>query len=261
MPQRTLLMYAENRYSQNGEDGVLAEIFKRLGISEGWFVEFGAWDGKHLSNTFALLEDGWSGVGIEGEVDRYADLVATAKNFGGRLHALNVFIDSSGDSSLDRVLKDTPVPEDLDLLSIDIDSYDYWVWMSVQDYRPKVVVIEINSSFPVGTEYVQSAGPPDGGASFTSMLKLGQHKGYTLVCHTGNLIFVRNDLAADLALAPEEINQPNGLFLDSWIAKPTASRWRMTFAPILQRLGILEPLRRARALWTSRASRKTPRSL
>ena len=50
-----LLGYRENKYSQFGEDGIIQEICYRQGIKVGWFVEFGAWDGKHLSNTYNLL--------------------------------------------------------------------------------------------------------------------------------------------------------------------------------------------------------------
>jgi hypothetical protein len=45
-----LLMFRENIHSQNGEDGIVAELLKRLKLnrSGGWVCEFGAWDGKHL---------------------------------------------------------------------------------------------------------------------------------------------------------------------------------------------------------------------
>jgi hypothetical protein len=55
--------YKYDTYSQNGEDGILEEVFKRLGLDEFnkfWVVEFGAWDGKHLSNTFNLIKKGAS---------------------------------------------------------------------------------------------------------------------------------------------------------------------------------------------------------
>lgn len=55
----TLAAYRKNVNSQYGEDGVLQELVRRLGIANGQFVEFGAWDGQHLSNTRLLLEQGW----------------------------------------------------------------------------------------------------------------------------------------------------------------------------------------------------------
>ena len=84
---RELLKYKHKYRSQNGEDGVLEEIFKRLGIKIGWFVDVGAWDGEHLSNTFKLLErEGWWGVGIEVDEGRYNGLVRTANAHPGRLY-------------------------------------------------------------------------------------------------------------------------------------------------------------------------------
>jgi len=43
---KTLLRYRKDYYSQNGEDGVIEEILKRIGIKQGYFVDVGAWDGK-----------------------------------------------------------------------------------------------------------------------------------------------------------------------------------------------------------------------
>jgi hypothetical protein len=81
--------YRYNRYSQNGEDGVIEEICQRLGITTGWFVEFGAWDGKHLSNTYNLVaHHGWLGVYIEADPDRYQSLLLTKAAFPGKLHTI-----------------------------------------------------------------------------------------------------------------------------------------------------------------------------
>jgi len=226
--KRTLLKYAHNEYSQNGEDGILAEVYKRLEIRKGWFVEFGAWDGKHMSNTYALLKKGWKGIGIESDHERILDLEVEAKKHRGRLIPMEALIEVSGSKSLDNLLKTTKLPKDFELLSVDIDSYDWLIWQSFVKYNPKVVVIEINSSIPVGIEHVQPARmlSPDENiytsSSFTSMLKLGQSKGYTLVCHTGNMIFVRNDLVEKLDLPKKELENPNRLFVDSWVDKEPA---------------------------------------
>ena len=51
--QGSLRLFRRNVYSQNGEDGVLDEIFRRLSKNSGWFCEFGAWDGRYGSNEGA----------------------------------------------------------------------------------------------------------------------------------------------------------------------------------------------------------------
>ena len=66
----------KNIYSQNGEDGVISSILAQIGTNSPencWCVEFGAWDGKHLSNTFALVERGWNAVYIEGDEIKFQD--------------------------------------------------------------------------------------------------------------------------------------------------------------------------------------------
>ena len=86
------------------------------------FVELGAWDGKHLSNTYVLCEKGWRGCYIEGVAERYAQLCRNipAANVV-RIHA---FVTPDGANSLDNLLARDAV----DLLSIDIDSDDLAVW-------------------------------------------------------------------------------------------------------------------------------------
>ena len=73
-----------NKYSQNGEDGIIQELLFRLKEKinkDPWCVEFGAWDGIHLSNTFNLVENGWNAFYIEGNRKRYFQLKKTCKKF------------------------------------------------------------------------------------------------------------------------------------------------------------------------------------
>lgn len=193
---RPVADFAFNYHSQNGEDGIIEEIMRRLSVEEGWAVEFGAWDGIFLSNTFRLVEKerGWKAVYIEGDKSRFKDLQKLALEMYGKIIPLCAFVTPQGESSLENLLKSTPVPRDFDLLSIDVDSIDYQIWQSLHAYKPKVVVIEINSFLPATTEQIHDIQAGKQGSSFLSTLKLGNSKGYTLLCHTGNLIFVRNDL-------------------------------------------------------------------
>ena len=213
----SLSAYRKNLHSQNGEDGVLQEICARLGLKEGFFVEFGAWDGMHLSNTFRLLEDGWSGVYIEADTTKFQDLTRNMKTYSGRVELINAFVEPEGKNRLDNLLLSTKAPQNFEVLSIDIDSCDWQIWHSLQNYSPLIVVVEINSYIPVGI-FQTHRGRAIQGSSFTSTLDLGNRKGYTAVCHTGNLIFVRNSHVSKLRLPESEILFPETLFDYSWKA-------------------------------------------
>jgi len=207
-----LIEYRDDKYSQNGEDGIIAEIFRRLGIAGGWFVEFGAWDGKHLSNCYNLVaHQGWSGVFIEGSPAKYQDLLKTQAAFPGKLHTLCAMVGFEGEGKLDDLLARTPIPKDFDLLSIDIDSYDWQVWNAVEKYRPKLVIIECNCSIAPDVFSIHNP-PASQGASFKALVDLGKRKGYTLICHTGNCFFVVNELVPALKLDPALLATPEKFF-------------------------------------------------
>ena len=206
--------FFSNSYSQNGEDGVIHEIFNRLGWESlsNWVVEFGAWDGKHLSNTFTLVETkGFKAVFIEGDSRKYSDLLQTAQEFRS-INPLLAMVsrDSSNENSLDGLLKQTEIPSDFDILSIDIDTFDLDIWESLINYQPKVVVIEINSGIMPGI--LSRHNNLYDGNSFSSTLLVAAKKGYTLVCHTGNCIFVRNDLTPKMKFPERYIDFPELLF-------------------------------------------------
>lgn len=209
------LLYRKNVYSQGGEDGVLEELLRRLPSRTNWVCEFGATDGTKYSNTFRLVKErGVNAVYIEADGTFFQELRKTADMYPTIL-PFHRTVTVSGESSLDSILATTPIPEQFDLLSIDIDSYDYQVWDSVRTYRPSLVVIEINSSIPPTIpDAIHGEGSPQG-TGFLPMLRLGQKKGYTLVCHTGNLIFIRNDLrehVADLLIREEDCYLPYWIF-------------------------------------------------
>ena len=110
-------LYNKNIYSQNGEDGIIEELLNRLNIQEGWVCEFGAWDGIHLSNTFNLIEKGFSAVFIEGDKNRFNDLLVT-QNKHPKIVAVNEYVDHNinSDKSLDNLLKKTNIPIGFDII-------------------------------------------------------------------------------------------------------------------------------------------------
>lgn len=213
-------MFQKNIHSQNGEDGVIEELLSRLSLEpeDNWCVEFGAWDGVHLSNTFALVEKGWKAVYLEGDPSRFNDLLKLVQVYP-MIVPINEFVAHrcNVENSLDNLLARTIIPNEFAILSIDIDSYDLDVWESLINYSPKILILEINSSVPPGIIWRHSKKTP--GNTFSAALNVSMFKGYTLVCHTGNLIFVRNDLVSKLDMELHYINFPETLFLfDSpWI--------------------------------------------
>jgi hypothetical protein len=190
---KNLNSYQNNIYSQFGEDGIIQRIFEILPTTgEQWCVEFGAWDGIHLSNTHHLIKDKhWKGILIEGKKSRFKQLAKNFKN-NSNVQLLNKFVSFEGEHSLDKILHQTSIPKDFDLLSIDIDGNDYHVWDSLLDYRPKVVVIEFNPSIPSDIYFVQERKQSvNHGNSLLSMVTLAKSKGYELIATTKcNAFFV-----------------------------------------------------------------------
>ena len=208
-------LYKKNIYSQNGEDGVLEEIINRLGDKDGYVCEFGAWDGKHLSNTFNLVIKGMKAIYIEGDEERYKKLQETSVKYPNIL-AIQAYVDhnTSSVSSLDNILSKIQIPNDFLMLSIDIDSYDYQVWAAFIKYKPKIVVIEINSHInPYIEDHIHAPGKYLG-TSFKPMYDLGMKKGYKFVLHTGNMIFIREDLYDKLGITYDD---PIENFRRNWL--------------------------------------------
>jgi hypothetical protein len=194
-------------WSQNDEDGILEEIFRRIGTSSRSFVEFGTSDGREC-NTLKLLVEGWRGLWMElgvAECDRIRHSFA-APLADGRLELLQTRVTAE---NIDGLLTGSRVVSagELDLLSIDIDGNDYHVLEAVRGVQPRVLVIEYNGKFPPPMDVVppyDTAHAWDGsdyaGASLQALVNLAARRGYRLVATnlTGsNAFFVRAELASD----------------------------------------------------------------
>ncbi len=213
----TFLKYRKNIYSQNGEDGILEELIKRINLKEIEVCEFGAWDGKHYSNTFNLVEKySAKAVYIEQDKVRFNDLIETSKQFKNIL-PINSSINLD-ENSFDKVVSNTFLKKNFDILSIDIDSNDLEVWESIKDYEPKIVIIEICSYILPGKleRYNSDKNTKN---SFTSTINVGKSKGYTPIAHVGNLIFVKNKYLEKLNLDQKLLLNNEKLFLNDWKRK------------------------------------------
>jgi hypothetical protein len=187
-----LLDYRLNIYSQSGEDGIIEKILSVLPSTDRWCVEFGAWDGAHLSNTRNLIERcGYKAVLIEGDKGKFRELAR--KYIGSEtVIPLNRFVGFKKEDNLDSILSATPIPLDFDFLSIDIDGNDYHIWKTVTLYKPKALCIEYNPTIPNEVDFVQSPDPSvNQGSSLEALVRLGKEKNYELVSVTGyNAFFV-----------------------------------------------------------------------
>jgi hypothetical protein len=197
-------------FSQNGEDGAIAEIIRRIGTTNRYFVEFGASNGFE-NNTVLLLRQGWGGLWIDGD----RDAVTEAQNHfapeikGRRLTVIEAFITAE---NIEDLFRQGHVPEEFDLLSIDIDRNDYYVWEKITHYRPRIAVVEYNALYPPTMSWVIPYDPKamwdrtsHTGASLKALEELGRKKGYSLVgCNLSgvNAFFIRDDLLGDQFAAP-----------------------------------------------------------
>ena len=148
---RCLVRFGAKVYSQNDEDGILAEVFRRIGTTNQRFVEIGVEAGLE-NNTLALLFQGWSGVWVEGHPP-YVNQIR--KGFqrtidSGALQVLEAYVNRETVDALIAGACDVP---EIDLLSLDIDGNDLHVFEAIQCVRPRVVVMEYNAKFPPPIEY------------------------------------------------------------------------------------------------------------
>lgn len=190
---RFLLNYTGDKTSQTGEDGVIHQILHIMGIKNSWCVEFGAWDGKHLSNSYDLVtKQGWNGVLIEARDVRFRELEETYKG-NDRAYLFNQLIGFNQQAdSIDFILGQTDIPQDPDLMVVDIDGNDWHVWHSMEAYRPRLMVVELNPTISNDVLYIQERDQDiQRGCSLRALIELGKSKGYELVCATSlNGLFV-----------------------------------------------------------------------
>lgn len=197
-------------FSQVGDDGIIEEIFKRIGVTNQYFIEFGVEDGTETNSTY-LLYKGWKGLWMDGsEANIKAIHQHCSKAIArGDLKAIQAFITAE---NIEFLFQQAGVPTEPDLLSIDIDRNDLYVWKAINQYKPRVVIVEYNAVFRPGCEFVvdyDAAAMWDGssntGASLDAFCKLGESKGYKLVgcCFAGvNAYFVRKDLISSHFTGP-----------------------------------------------------------
>ena len=167
-------------YSQNGEEGILLECLDRLFFHVkrfgGHCVEIGGHDGLFCSNTAYLIQRGFSGLFVEADYEKHLQSKANWANNPNVKHQC---------CKVDGENVNAFVTEVCDVFSTDTDGMDYEIFKGLKA-RPKIVIVEIDSGIEPPSEAFNSDGAP----GYWPMTVLGLEKGYFLLCHTGNLIFV-----------------------------------------------------------------------
>lgn len=166
-----------SKYSQADEEYILDDIVRKIGVTNKFFVEIGCHANGEISNTFFLKELGWVG--------HWFDMVAAPGIIQKFFTAENI----------NHIFTEYFIPPVFDVLSIDIDGNDYWIWKALT-FEPRIVIIEFNPKRKKGVQRYD----PDYewqyqetfGSSKEEMVKLGEEKGYYLHGETiYNLIFVK----------------------------------------------------------------------
>jgi len=202
--KQSLEKYEYSLFSQNGEDGILRYLFSEIGFRSKLFLEFGF--GVSENNSFRLvLSEGFGGMFIDGSASTVRLFNSAARKFGlTNVKAIHIFLNLG---NLEAALLGSGLPEDIDLLSIDVDGNDYWFWEGISCINPRVVIIEYNASLgselsltvpydPFFDRHEKHASGFYSGASITALVRLGKKKGYVLVaCDSNglNAFFVRRD--------------------------------------------------------------------
>lgn len=210
--------------SKVGEDGLILYIFSKIGSTNHRFVEIGVEEGRECNTANLSLNFGWQGIIVDAEkpwIEKakayYREKLGKSADNVKPVHCLVTA------ENINQLLLDNGMRGEIDLLSIDIDGNDYWVWKAISAVQPRVVVAEYNSVFGATRSltikynsdhfYTSNRNHLYFGASLAALKKLGEEKGYIMIgCDTWghDAFFVRKDLAEGKfrALSSEEAFYP-----------------------------------------------------
>lgn len=189
-------------FSQFGDDGIIQWLINYLDIPNKTFVEFGVEKYTESNTRFLLFNNKWRGLVIDGEQLNINYIKNDVVSYFFNLESITSFITKD---NINQLIKSRNFDKDLGLLSIDIDGNDYWVWQSLENITPVIVISEYNAEFglnpwtiPYKEDFVWDKvnNMYYWGASLTSLCDLADQKGYSFIgCNSqgNNAYFIRND--------------------------------------------------------------------
>jgi len=190
-----LTCFKHDKYSQRGHDGIIEKIMKELQIINGFFIEFGGWDGIHLSNCRCLFELGWNGCFIEANETKYIELVENYKNTDVIPIKTMVYPTREEGDTIDYLHETFMNNVEVDLLSIDIDGRDYEILEHLK-LKPKVIIIEGGFLFHpcIKTKIPYDIAKNNTQQPIAILIELAKEKDYVPICFNQDTFLLRIDL-------------------------------------------------------------------
>ena len=143
--KKNLIPYGFKVFSQIDEDGIINEIFKRIGTTNKKFLEFGVNASKN--NTTFLLLNNWTGVWLEISTLKIIRIKNKYK-IPLKNNSLRIYKKRITAENINKVIKSVQLKGVIDLFSIDIDGNELYLLNKLSQIRPRVIVVEYNSKFP-----------------------------------------------------------------------------------------------------------------
>ena len=143
--KKNLIPYGFKVYSQSDEDGIINEIFKRIGTTNKRFLEFGV--NSTNNNTTFLLLNGWTGGWLEAS---NSQVIRIKKKYEVLLkkNKLRIYKKKITAENINKVIKSINFKGVIDLLSIDIDGNEVYLLNKLSQIKPRVIIVEYNAKFP-----------------------------------------------------------------------------------------------------------------
>jgi len=201
-------------YSQFEEDGIILYVLSMIGMKTKRVVELSCGDGTECMSTNLILNHGYSGFLFEGNPKRASKAL---KFFAAQKDCIaNIPIIQQTwvtRENINNLLLEIGAVGEVDLLSLDIDGNDYWIWEAITEISPRLCVFETHNLIPgdlslsIPYEPNFNAWIKDGdeqyfrSASLLAMKKLSESKGYRMIGahkHGFNVFFLRNDIAPEI---------------------------------------------------------------
>lgn len=200
-------------FSQNDEDGILHFLFTVIGTADRVAVEICCGDGIECNSANLIVNHGWTALLVDGgkeNIERGRNFYRTCRDT--RIWPPMFVQEWVTAENINDLIAGNLVSGGVDLLSIDVDGMDWWLWKALSCIAPRVVVVEYQDILGPERSVTAPYAPGfqgewvdghinNGGASLAAFVKLGRQKGYRLVGtnrYGFNAFFVRNDLAPDL---------------------------------------------------------------